>query len=180
MERAAPRGRRRRRRLPTDRRGRRRTGAARTPCRATRRSRPGQTVVVDAGCAVDGYCSDCTRTFATGPLPDRLREAYEVCLDAQLAALGGVRAGASGQEVDAVARGLIDGDRLRAARSATASATGSGCEVHEAPGCAPRARRTTLEAGNVVTVEPGIYLEGEGGIRIEDLVVVTRRRAARC
>jgi Xaa-Pro aminopeptidase len=131
---------------------------------------PGQTVIIDAGCVVEGYCSDCTRTFATGPLPDELKRAYEVCLDAQLAGLAAARPGASGPGVDAAAR-----DKIEAAGFGEAFGHGLGhgvgLLVHEAPRLA-RESRDTLEPGNVVTVEPGIYLGGLGGIRIEDLVVV--------
>jgi Xaa-Pro aminopeptidase len=132
---------------------------------------PGQTVVVDTGCVVDGYCSDCTRTFATGPLPDRLAEAYEVCLAAQEESLAAVRADARGEDVDGVAR-----DRIEAAGFGDAFGHGLGhgvgLLVHEDPRLAPEST-SVLAAGNVVTVEPGIYLSGLGGIRIEDLAVVT-------
>jgi Xaa-Pro aminopeptidase len=131
----------------------------------------GEPLLVDAGCMVDGYCSDCTRTFATGSLPDELKHAYEVCLDAELAALEAVRPGASGPGVDSAAR-----DRIAAAGLGDAFGHGLGhgvgLVVHEAPRLAQESR-SVLEAGNVVTVEPGIYLSGLGGIRIEDLVVVT-------
>jgi Xaa-Pro aminopeptidase len=136
-----------------------------------RRVERGETIIVDAGCVVDGYCSDCTRTFATGTLPDELLRAYEVCLDAQLAGLHAVQPGASGPGVDAAAR-----DRIEAAGFGEAFGHGLGhgvgLLVHEDPRLAQESRHT-LEAGNVVTVEPGIYLSGLGGIRIEDLVVVT-------
>jgi Xaa-Pro aminopeptidase len=132
----------------------------------------GQTVVVDAGCVVDGYSSDCTRTFATGPLPAELQRAYDVCLEAQEAAVRAIRAGASARAVDAVAR-----DRIAAAGLGDAFGHGLGhgvgLLVHEAPRLSPLSPEDeTLAAGNVVTVEPGIYLEGLGGVRIEDLVVV--------
>jgi Xaa-Pro aminopeptidase len=133
---------------------------------------PGQTVVVDAGCVVDGYSSDCTRTFATGPLADELARAYDVCLEAQEAAVEAVRSDANAQAVDAVAR-----DRITEAGFGEAFGHGLGhgvgLLVHEAPRMSPLAPEDeTLAAGNVVTVEPGIYLEGVGGVRIEDLVVV--------
>jgi Xaa-Pro aminopeptidase len=135
-----------------------------------RRLEPGETVIVDWGCMVDGYASDCTRTLATGPLPDELKRAYEVCLDAQLAGLDAVRPGASGKGVDAEAR-----DRIEAAGFGEAFGHGLGhgvgLLVHEDPRLAQESR-STLAVGNVVTVEPGIYLSGLGGIRIEDLVVV--------
>ena len=130
----------------------------------------GEIVLVDTGCIVDGYCSDCTRTFATGSLPDELHRAYEVCLDAQLEGLEAVRPGASGPGVDAAAR-----DRIEAAGFGDAFGHGLGhgvgLLVHESPRLA-RESRDTLEERMVVTVEPGIYLAGLGGIRIEDLVVV--------
>jgi Xaa-Pro aminopeptidase len=130
----------------------------------------GETVIVDAGCIVDGYCSDSTRTFATGPLPDELKSAYDVCLDAQLAGLVALRPGASGSGVDAAAR-----DRIEAAGFGDAFGHGLGhgvgLLVHEDPRLA-RESRHRLAAGNVVTVEPGIYVSGLGGVRIEDLVVV--------
>jgi Xaa-Pro aminopeptidase len=136
-----------------------------------REIQPGETVVVDAGALVDGYCSDCTRTFATGPLPDRLQEAYAVCLDGQQAGLQVVRAGATGIDADATARHVIEeaglGDRF-----GHGLGHGVGIDVHEAPRLS-KTSDDTLAAGNVVTVEPGIYFPDEGGIRIEDLVVVT-------
>ena len=130
----------------------------------------GEIVLVDTGCIVDGYCSDCTRTFATGSLPDELHRAYEVCLEAQLEGLEAVRPGASGPGVDAAAR-----DRIDAAGFGDAFGHGLGhgvgLLVHESPRLA-RESRDTLQERMVVTVEPGIYLSGRGGIRIEDLVVV--------
>ena len=135
-----------------------------------RRVEKGETVIVDAGCIVDGYCSDCTRTFATGPLPDELKRAYEVCLDAQLAGLAAVRPGASGPGVDSAARDKIDAAGFGEAFG-HGLGHGVGLLVHEDPRLAQESR-STLAVGNVVTVEPGIYLSGLGGIRIEDLVVV--------
>jgi Xaa-Pro aminopeptidase len=132
---------------------------------------PGQTVVVDAGARLRGYNSDCTRTFATGELPERLRTAYELCLDAQRQALGRVSTGANGQEVDGFTRGLIDATEFRGTFG-HGLGHGVGLLIHEAPNLRQE-EAPTLEPGNVVTVEPGIYLEGLGGIRIEDLVVVT-------
>jgi Xaa-Pro aminopeptidase len=130
----------------------------------------GETVVVDAATKLDGYCSDCTRTFATGPLPDELKEAYRVCLDAQLRALEAVRPGAVGREVDAVARDAITAAGL-GEKFGHGLGHGIGLDVHEDPRLAQTSEQA-LEPGNVVTVEPGIYLEGRGGIRIEDLVIV--------
>jgi Xaa-Pro aminopeptidase len=132
----------------------------------------GETVVIDAGAALDGYCSDCTRTFATGPLPDRLKDAYAVCLEGQQAGLVGVRAGETGIDADAAARRVID-EAGFGEQFGHGLGHGVGIEVHEAPRLS-RESPDTLAPKNVVTVEPGIYLPGEGGIRIEDLVVVTQ------
>jgi Xaa-Pro aminopeptidase len=130
----------------------------------------GETVVIDAGARLDGYCSDCTRTFATGLLPERLKEAYQVCLEAQLAGLEAVRAGVTGIDADAAARTRIEGAGFGEAFG-HGLGHGVGMDIHEAPRLA-RESTDTLTAGSVVTVEPGIYLEGLGGIRIEDLVIV--------
>jgi Xaa-Pro aminopeptidase len=131
----------------------------------------GETVVVDAGCRVDGYVSDYTRTFATGPLDGELKEAYEVVAAAQQAALDGIRAGLSGVDADALARGVVDDTRF-AGTFGHGLGHGIGLLVHEAPRMSTESN-DVLAAGNVVTVEPGIYLDGLGGIRIEDDVVVT-------
>ena len=131
----------------------------------------GETVVVDAGAMVDGYCADCTRTFATGSLPDELRSAYTTCLEGQLAGLAAVRGGVTGVEADAAAREKIEAAGL-GDKFGHGLGHGVGLEVHEAPRLS-RESTDSLAAGNVVTVEPGVYLEGLGGIRIEDLVIVT-------
>ena len=131
----------------------------------------GMLVVVDAGCKVDGYCSDCTRTFSTGDPPQRLLDAFELCLDAQLAGLAAVRPGVSGRDADAASREPIEDAGLGSAYG-HGLGHGVGIEVHEAPVLRPESH-DVLQPGNVVTVEPGIYLPGEGGVRIEDLVLVT-------
>ena len=130
----------------------------------------GETVVVDAGGRADGYCSDCTRTFATGELPDRLRQAYDVCLEAQTRALDAMRMGMGGRDVDAVARELIDSTEF-AGLFGHGLGHGIGIDVHEAPAARPESA-DTLAPHNVLSCEPGIYIPGSGGIRIEDLVVV--------
>jgi Xaa-Pro aminopeptidase len=135
----------------------------------------GETVVIDAGAKLDGYCADCTRTFATGPLPERLSEAYAVCLEAQLAGLRAVRAGTTGVEADGAARTVID-DAGLAEAFGHGLGHGVGLDVHEAPRLS-RESSDTLASDQVVTVEPGIYLEGLGGIRIEDLVIVGEKGA---
>jgi Xaa-Pro aminopeptidase len=138
---------------------------------------PGMFVIVDAGCMVDGYCSDCTRTFSTGDPPQRLLEAYELCLEAQLAGLAAVRPGVSGRDADAASREPIESAGLGSAYG-HGLGHGVGIEVHEAPVLRPESQ-DVLQPGNVVTVEPGIYLPGEGGVRIEDLVVVTAEGSER-
>jgi Xaa-Pro aminopeptidase len=130
----------------------------------------GVLVVVDLGARLDGYCSDCTRTFATGPLEGRAGEGYEVVRRAQEAALGEVRAGAVAKEVDAMAHELVESGFGVGFDHGLGH--GVGLEVHEGPRLA-RTAEGSLEAGNVVTVEPGLYVPGEFGIRIEDLVAVT-------
>jgi Xaa-Pro aminopeptidase len=131
----------------------------------------GVLVTVDAGCLLDGYCSDCTRTFAVGEISGRLREIYDLCLEAQLAGLEAVAPGVSGREADAVARAVIDEQGLGDAFG-HGLGHGVGIQIHEAPTLRQEST-DVLEAGNVVSVEPGIYLPGEGGVRIEDLVLVT-------
>ncbi len=132
---------------------------------------PDTLVVVDWGAQLDGYASDCTRTFATGELDGLAREVYDLVLDAQQRALAAVRPGPTGKEVDAVAR-----ERIAAAGHADhfghGLGHGVGLEVHEGPRLSTRGD-TPLVAGNVVTVEPGVYVPGAVGVRIEDLVAVT-------
>ena len=130
----------------------------------------GETVVVDAGGTVDGYLSDYTRTFSTGPLDGELKDAYRVVVEAQQAALEGIRPGVTGVEADAIARTVVDGSPF-AGTFGHGLGHGLGLLVHEAPRMSPEST-DTLVPGNVVTVEPGIYIEGRGGIRIEDDVVV--------
>jgi Xaa-Pro aminopeptidase len=130
----------------------------------------GELVVFDMGAKLDGYCSDGTRTFAAGEPGERAREVYEVVRAAQGAALEAVRAGIGGEALDAVAREAIaaagHGERF-----GHGLGHGVGLEVHEAPRLSPRSE-DVLGAGEVVTIEPGVYLPGELGVRIEDLVVV--------
>ena len=131
----------------------------------------GELVVVDAGCTIGGYTSDYTRTFSTGPLDERLREAYEVVETAQDGALGGIRAGLTGVEADVLARAIIDESDFRGTMG-HGLGHGLGLDVHEDPRLSTEST-DVLVAGNVVTVEPGVYVSGDFGIRIEDDVVVT-------
>jgi Xaa-Pro aminopeptidase len=131
----------------------------------------GELVVFDMGALLDGYCSDCTRTFATGEPGDEAREVYELVREAQAAGLGAVKAGVSGKDADAVPRKVIaaagHGERF-----GHGTGHGVGLEVHEGPRLGQSSEDEVRE-GNVVTVEPGVYLPGRFGVRIEDLVVVT-------
>jgi Xaa-Pro aminopeptidase len=133
---------------------------------------PGVLVVVDAGCVFDGYCSDCTRTFAVGEVSERLHALHALCLDAQLAGLAAVAPGVHGRDADAASRTLIEAQGLGWAYG-HGMGHGVGLQIHEAPTLRPESS-DVLEAGNVVSVEPGIYIPDEGvGVRIEDLVLVT-------
>jgi Xaa-Pro aminopeptidase len=127
-------------------------------------------VTVDWGVRVDGYCSDCTRTVSTGSPPGRLREIYELCLRAQQRACAEIRPGMRGVDADALAREPIAeagfGDQF-----GHGLGHGVGVEVHEAPRLSPESE-DTLAVGHVFSIEPGIYLPGEGGVRIEDLAVL--------
>jgi Xaa-Pro aminopeptidase len=132
----------------------------------------GQLVVIDTGARVDGYCSDITRTFATGEVAPELRCVYETVLAAQHVGLAAVQAGAHGRrDVDAAGRAVIEAAGY-GERFGHGTGHGVGLEVHEAPSLG-RTRGDVLAAGMVVTVEPGVYLEGVAGVRIEDTVVVT-------
>lgn len=131
---------------------------------------PGTLVVVDFGCVLDSYCSDCTRTFATGEIDQEARDCYELVRTAQAAAFDATQPGAGVREVDGVARALIE-SAGRGDQFGHGLGHGVGLEIHEAPRLAPSASGT-LEAGNVVTIEPGVYVPERFGIRIEDLVVV--------
>lgn len=131
----------------------------------------GELVVFDMGAELDGYCSDCTRTFATGEPGEEARIVYELVRDAQAAALGALEPGVSGRDADAVARKLIE-QAGHGERFGHGTGHGVGLEVHEGPRLATSSE-DELKAGNVVTVEPGVYLPGRFGVRIEDLVVVT-------
>jgi Xaa-Pro aminopeptidase len=134
---------------------------------------PDVLVTIDWGARHEGYCSDCTRTYATGEgISAEAREVYGLVLRAQETALAAVRAGPNGRELDAVARAVIEqagyGEHF-----GHGLGHGVGMEVHEGPRLSRTAGEEPLKEGNVVTVEPGVYLPGRLGVRIEDLVVVT-------
>lgn len=131
----------------------------------------GDIVLVDCGCMLDGYCSDLTRTFIFGRIPgDWFVDVYETVRAAQAAAAAAVIDGVAARDVDAAARSHIAGAGY-AEHFGHGTGHGVGLEVHESPRL-NELSNATLEAGMVITVEPGIYLPGKGGVRIEDLLVV--------
>jgi Xaa-Pro aminopeptidase len=130
----------------------------------------GEPIVIDIGCIVDGYCSDMTRTVCLGKPDSRYLEVWQIVHRAQETAEASIRAGLTGIEADALAREVIDragyGDNF-----GHGLGHGVGLAVHEMPWASPR-NDNMLEAGMLLTVEPGIYLPGEFGVRIEDLVII--------
>ncbi|HEX7010598.1 MAG TPA: M24 family metallopeptidase, partial [Phycisphaeraceae bacterium] len=141
-----------------------------------RKLRKNGIVLIDWGARWGGYCSDLTRVVALGRMPPKLREIYQIVLDAQLAAIDAIAPGKPLKEVDAAARRLIE--RAGYGRQFGHSlGHGIGLDIHEMPTLSPRSDKGELEPGHVVTVEPGIYLPGIGGVRIEDDVLVTPRGA---
>ena len=133
---------------------------------------PDVLLTIDWGALNDGYCSDCTRTFATGEaIADEAREVYALVLRAQERGLAALMAGPTGRAVDAVAREVIE-EAGEGEHFGHGLGHGVGMEVHEGPRLSRTAGEQPLLAGNVVTVEPGVYLPGRLGVRIEDLVAV--------
>lgn len=132
----------------------------------------GEFTLVDWGVNEGLYMSDLTRVLATSKISPKLRKLYGVVLNAQLAGIAAVRPGATCQEVDSVARGVIEAAGY-GKQFGHGLGHGIGLEIHEAPRLA-QGQETVLEPGMIVTVEPGIYFPGWGGIRIEDDVLVTR------
>lgn len=130
----------------------------------------GEFVLLDFGAVVGGYHSDMTRTFCVGEPSDKMRKVYDIVLNAQLAALNAVKAGMSGKELDAVARDII-ADAGYGDNFGHSLGHGVGMEIHEMPYASPSKDNILLE-NSIITVEPGIYIEGEFGVRIEDFVVV--------
>lgn len=132
----------------------------------------GEFVTLDFGAYYKGYCSDITRTVAVGEVSEELRSIYKIVLEAQLRGMTGIKPGMTGREADALTRDYITekgyGDYF-----GHSTGHGIGLEVHEGPGLSVRTD-TVLEPGMVVTVEPGIYIPGLGGVRIEDDTVVTK------
>jgi Xaa-Pro aminopeptidase len=128
-------------------------------------------LIVDWGARLDGYCSDCTRTFATGEVDGEAEAVYGLVLEAQLAGLEATRPGVSGRDADATARAVIE-EGGHGERFGHGLGHGVGLLVHEDPRLG-KTSEAMLAAGQVVTVEPGVYLPGRFGVRIEDLVAVT-------
>ena len=135
-----------------------------------RRVAAGDFVTMDFGCIYDGYCSDMTRTVAVGHVTDEMRTVYDTVLNAQLAGIAACKAGVTGRDVDAAGRKIIEaagyGDAF-----GHGFGHGVGLEIHEAPVASPRGE-APLPAGSIVTAEPGIYLPGRFGVRIEDMLYV--------
>ncbi len=137
-----------------------------------KRLESGDIVLLDLGCILESYCSDLTRTFVFGTIPGNwFEEIYKVTLTAQLAALGAIRPGVSCRDADAVARDIIT-EAGYGKYFGHGLGHGVGLEIHEAPRLNQHSD-TILQPGMAVTVEPGIYIPGQGGVRIEDLVLVT-------
>jgi Xaa-Pro aminopeptidase len=135
-----------------------------------RKLQTGEPVLFDWGARRDGYCSDTSRTVIIGPPDDTFTRVYQVVRDAQRMAIDAIRAGVSSKKVDAVARDYIDQQGFQG-KFGHGLGHGTGLAIHEAPRLGP-VKDTRLEAGMLVTVEPGIYLPEWGGVRLENMVVV--------
>ena len=131
----------------------------------------GEFVLMDYGAVWNGYHSDMTRTVCVSEPSDEMRRVYNIVLEAQLAGINAAKPGITGKELDAVSRSIIEkagyGDNF-----GHSLGHGVGMEIHEEPFASPK-QKTVLKAGEVVTVEPGIYLAGKFGVRIEDFVILT-------
>jgi Xaa-Pro aminopeptidase len=137
-----------------------------------RKLRNGDALTFDIGCRLSGYCSDMTRTVFVGRAPAELRKVYEIVFEAQRRALDTIKPGISAKAADAAARDYIT-EKGYGKQFGHSLGHGVGIEVHELPMLAATSKET-LAPGDVVTVEPGIYLPGVGGVRIEDMVHVTK------
>ncbi|HOB37799.1 MAG: M24 family metallopeptidase [Methanomassiliicoccaceae archaeon] len=137
-----------------------------------RKLRPGEPALFDFGCKYDRYCSDITRTYFLGSVPEKFERVYQVVLEAQQKALDAIRAGARGRDVDAAAREHIEGSGFPGGLIHS-TGHGLGLAVHDGGRMAPN-DDLVLEENMVMTVEPGIYIPGEGGVRIEDDIRVTK------
>ncbi|MDD4112174.1 MAG: aminopeptidase P family protein [Herbinix sp.] len=131
----------------------------------------GDFLTMDYGCVYEGYCSDMTRTIVVGKASDKQKEIYNTVLEAQLAALDAIRAGLKGKDVDKIARDIINNAGYEGCFGHGLGHS-VGLFIHENPRLSP-SEEDIIEAGMIQTVEPGIYVRGYGGVRIEDLVLVT-------
>lgn len=135
----------------------------------------GDFVTLDFGCVLDGYCSDMTRTVVMGKADSRQKEIYDIVLKAQAAGLKAAKAGVRCADVDAAARKIIE-DAGYGKSFGHSLGHSVGIEIHENPNFSPKST-AVAEVGNVITVEPGIYIDGFGGVRIEDIVAITTKNA---
>ncbi len=135
------------------------------------RLQPDHLLLIDMGASQDGYASDMTRMFSLGKPARKLRTMYNAVLEAQLAAIARVRPGVTAAQVDRAARSVLAAHGLGAA-FVHSTGHGLGLEIHEAPRIGAK-DNTPLQAGMAITIEPGAYIEGFGGVRIEDTVLVT-------
>ncbi len=131
----------------------------------------GDLIVIDWGAKVEGYCSDCTRTVMVGEPDERQREVWLAVREAQVAALEGLRPGMEGREIDAIAREVLR-ERGFEREFGHGLGHGVGLQVHELPTVGQKSENE-VPVGAVVTIEPGVYIEGWGGVRLEELVLVT-------
>src|SRR5690348_1647309 len=139
-----------------------------------KRLKKNELVVLDLGAILAHYCSDMTRTVFIGKAPGRIREWHRAVVEAQAAAIAAAQSGTACEDVDAAARRVLAGFRLER-YFVHSTGHGLGLEVHEDPRVA-RGQKRRLEPGNVITIEPGVYMEGVGGIRIEDDVAIHENR----
>lgn len=135
-----------------------------------RRVVPGDFITMDFGCVIEGYCSDMTRTVALGHADEDMKEIYSVVLEAQLAGIRAARGGIPGREIDAAARQVIE-DAGYGEFFGHSFGHSLGLEIHESPNAAPGAE-SPMPTGAVISAEPGIYLPGRFGVRIEDMLVL--------
>ena len=131
----------------------------------------GDFVTMDFGCTVEGYCSDMTRTVAVGHVTEEMQKVYDIVLQAQLAGIAAARPGVTGQQVDKAARDVI-AQAGYGAYFGHSFGHGIGIDIHETPIAAPN-NQSILTAGNIISAEPGIYLPGKFGVRIEDMLCIT-------
>ena len=129
----------------------------------------GDIIQLDFGCVLDGYCSDCSRVLFMGEIKSEYKEIYDIVYKAQMAGIEGFKEGMKASEVDALSRDVIKENGYDFNHSVGHAV---GTEVHENPTISPKNTEDTIENGMCITIEPGIYLEGKFGIRIEDTCIV--------